>query len=325
MPTQADLDDYERRMELMRQRKPVLWGPDQNAYSYNRHVQEEQDAQRRRELEVMAGRGGRSNDLGSAAANRQQDIEAELARELGMSSPKRDNSWTSERISRTLNSFGTMPDSEFYRTKEELDASPTGSPEFEHLKGMFRFYSDGMAEQREAASRQQQQPQQGGPTHTIPGGNAGMFSVPPGKAPGDKGLVGNTVEAFGRVPGRISEGVRNTRDAVSEIPGVRMPSQDNLRPDGKVWGEGWDNQGRPDGTSWIGNRAGAVAEGVGAAARFEADRLRNAMMGKAPSVGGQVTPPTGRFAGMGDAFSAPGRAAERPPSRAPEVLRDRSP
>jgi len=52
-PTQADLDDYERRMELMRQKKPVYWGPDANAYSYERHVREEQEAQRRREIEVM--------------------------------------------------------------------------------------------------------------------------------------------------------------------------------------------------------------------------------------------------------------------------------
>ena len=85
-PTQADLEDYKRRMALQNAPvpQPVYWGPDANAYSYERHVREEQAAQRKRELEVMAGRGGRSNDRGSARANRQGDIEALLARELEM-------------------------------------------------------------------------------------------------------------------------------------------------------------------------------------------------------------------------------------------------
>lgn len=85
-PTQADLDDYNRRMALQNAPipQPVYWGPDANAYSYERHVREEQEAQRRRELEVMAGRGGRSGDRGSAEANRQADIERLLAKELGV-------------------------------------------------------------------------------------------------------------------------------------------------------------------------------------------------------------------------------------------------
>jgi hypothetical protein len=174
---QADLDDYKRRQALQDHPtgpKPVYWGPDANKYSYDRHVREEQEAQDRRERALLTGEISLG---GNPTANASADMEAALTERLGMPAPERDNSWTSERISRTLKSFGAMPDSEFYRTKEELDASPTGSPEFEHLRGMFRFYSDDMAEQREAASRQQ--PPDPNKAQPAPGSIGGQMSVPP--------------------------------------------------------------------------------------------------------------------------------------------------
>jgi hypothetical protein len=112
-PTQADLDDYERRMELMRQKKPVYWGPDANAYSYERHVREEQEAQRRREIEFrrqqeekraralaqqQQQRSGemefrRQQEEKRALAQQQQqrsgEMEAALAERLGMPAPAR--------------------------------------------------------------------------------------------------------------------------------------------------------------------------------------------------------------------------------------------
>ena len=274
-PTQADLDDYKRRMALQNAPipQPVYWGPDANAYSYERHVREEQAAQRKRELEVMAGRGGRSNDRGSARANRQGDIEALLARELEM------EDWQPQ-------NFGGAP-----------------------------------------------QPQQGGPTHTMPGGavmpgathgeapaqqrNAGMFSTPPGQAPAPRrSPPAGAVENLMGFPGEANDALMEAYTTTAElIPGVRIPSADNPGPDGKIYGEGWDNQGRPDGTSWVGNRAKAAARGVGAAAKFEKDRLVEALSGRQSVTSGEVSPPPSDYGAAFDMSGGVTPAKPKVPNR----------
>ena len=158
-PTQADLDDYERRMELMRQRKPVYWGPDANAYSYERHVREEQEAQDRREREVLAGRGGRRQDSSA------DQMEAALAERLGMPAPQNPPQRVGEE------SDGPARQNLPYRIGEESEG-----PARQNLPQRIGPGVPGQQERhRENLSQFDQQPREQG--------NAGLMAVPSGPAP----------------------------------------------------------------------------------------------------------------------------------------------
>ena len=90
MPTQADLDDYNRRQALQDHPtgpKPVYWGPDANKYSYDRHVREEQEAQDRRERALLTGEISLG---GNPTANASADMEAALTERLGMPAARRE-------------------------------------------------------------------------------------------------------------------------------------------------------------------------------------------------------------------------------------------
>lgn len=191
-PTQADLDDYARRQALAEAGKPVLWGPNLNAYSYERHVREEQEAQRRRAIEFR-----RQQDEKRALAQRQQQQRQPQLRQPGQPAPM----GVTERASRDREAAlierlslpaparpGTTPQEEAdYQARQETTRKGDPIVWGPQTPDYARHVQDEQNAQRkrEIVFAQQQRAKREGlrqppPPRQMPPPSSGQLSVPPG-------------------------------------------------------------------------------------------------------------------------------------------------